>query len=328
MRLTSARRTKLRAVAALGALLAIAACSNATKSSDQSPTFAADTPPATEAQVLAAVKEAQTDTTLPASISPDQLTKIANGDISLWGIDGCNPRYETSSLDDITPCTVGTPTGAHTMVVIGDSNALMWAKGLDLIGKRQGWRIVVLGKDNCGPAALTYYQYQLGRDLTECDTWQKWRMDQINTIKPAAVLLIGWYGANTGPNRPLTPEIWRDALIKTIEEISPGIKTALLANTPHVTVNPGDCLAKHLTDISKCAEEASAVVPTDANNAIEQAAAATKSDYVDVTPWFCDTTCPAAIAGYAPYAGKYHITHDYAMYLSGVLADALRPVMT
>jgi hypothetical protein len=96
------------------------------------------------------------------------------------------------------------------MVVIGDSNAFMWYQGLDFIGKRQNWRIVVLGKDNCGPATMTYYQWQLKRDLTECNTWQKWRMDQVRTLNPEVVLLSGWYDGDrgiAGPDRPFTPDM-------------------------------------------------------------------------------------------------------------------------
>jgi hypothetical protein len=241
---------------------------------------------------------------------------------------GCNPEVQATSLDDITPCTVGTPTGAHTMVVIGDSNAMMWYQGLDLLGKETGWRIIVLAKDNCGPAALFYYYNPLKRDFPECDAWQKWRMDQINTIKLAVVLLAGWVGGNTGPRRRLTPDIWRDGLIKTIEEFPPGTKSALLANQPHIKVQPQECLAQHMTDISTCAEEASNIVPTEESGAIQQAATATNSNYVDITPWFCDQTCPQVIAGNIVYAGLYHITNDYAKYVSGVLADALHAVMT
>jgi hypothetical protein len=97
---------------------------------------------------------------------------------------------------------------------------------------------------------------------------------------------------------------------------------------PHISKPPGECLVEHLSDISKCAEKASDIVPTYANDAIKQAAAATNSLYIDVTRWFCDQTCPTVIAGIIAYCGIYHITHDYGRYLSAVLAEALRHVMS
>jgi hypothetical protein len=203
----------------------------------------------------------------------------------------------------------------------------MWSQGLDLVGKRNNWKIYVLGKNNCGPAALTYYQYQLKRDLVECDAWQNWRMDQIRQLKPAAVVLIGWYGNNTGPGRPFSPQVWRDGLIKTVEQLPPGTKPVLINNQPHITINPGECLARNSDAVNKCAEKASDVVPTEANAAIQQAAEMTSGAYVDVTPWFCAETCPLVIADVVPYSGKYHINNDYGRYLSGVLADVLRPAM-
>jgi hypothetical protein len=317
-----------RVAASVAVVLAIAGCGQS-GSEGQPPRLDLDSTPATEVQVLAAVKEAETATTLPSWITPDQLVKTAEDDWSLWVLPGCDPKYETTSLQDISPCTVGALNGAHTMVVIGDSNAFMWYGGLDFLGKRHNWRIVVLGKDNCGPAAMTYYQWQLKRDLTECDIWQTWRMDQIARIKPEVVLLSGWYdGGQAGPDRPLTPENWRDGLIKTINEMPPGTKTVLLGNIPHISKSPGECLAEHTAEISKCAEKVSDIVQVDSNRAIEQSAAATHSLYVDLTPWFCNQMCPLVIAGIIAYSGIYHITHDYARYLSGVLAEAMRPVMT
>ena len=318
-------------------MMMVALTSCALPNSSSSETSAADASGAESAPppapvpldaVLAAVKTAQTATQLPTSVTPAILSKVQRSDISLWGMADCNPEYGTTSLDDLEPCTVGDPDGAKTLVVIGDSQALQWSGSLDWVGKRNGWKVVVLGKDNCGPATLTYYQYQLKRDFTECDEWQKWRMAQIAELKPAAVLMIGWYGGNTGPDRPFGPDIWRDALIATVKQLPPGVKAALLTNQPHITLNPGDCLARNTNDIQKCNEPASAVIDAEGTAAFRAAADATQSTLIDVTPWFCgDQSCPVVVDPNVVYSGKYHITHDYGHFLSGVVSDALQPAM-
>ncbi|WP_155944097.1 SGNH hydrolase domain-containing protein [Mycobacterium sp. 360MFTsu5.1] len=316
-------------IAFFAVIIAIAGCGHPGGNGEK-PALEFDSVPATEAQVIAAVKEAETSKHLPAWITPNELVKSAEDDSSLWALPDCNPDYEVSSLTDINPCTVGAPAGAHTMVVIGDSNASMWARGLDYVGRRTDWRIIVLAKDNCGPATMTYYQWQLKRDLTECNAWQQWRMDQIKSLKPDMVVLSGWYDGDkgiAGPTRTFTPEMWRDALVATVQQIPSDAKTVLLGDIPHITEPAGECLAQNSGDISRCAQKASDVVPVYANDALRDAAAATGALYVDVTRWFCAQTCPAVIAGVVAYAGIYHTTHDYARYLSGVLEGALRPAM-
>lgn len=322
------RNTPLR-TAIVAMVIALAGCGHPGDSAKK-PALEFDSVPATEAQVIAAVKDAEAAKELPAWITPEQLVESAEDDSSLWALPDCNPDYEVSSLADIKPCTVGAGASAHTMVVIGDSNASMWARGLDYVGRRTGWRIVVLAKDNCGPATMTYYQWQLKRDLTECDAWQQWRMDQIKALKPDVVVLSGWYDGDkgiAGPERTFTPEMWRDALVATVQQLPPGIKTVLLGDIPHITKPAGECLARNSDNISRCAQKASDVVPAYANDALRDAAAATGALYVDVTRWFCGQTCPVVIAGVVAYAGIYHTTHDYARYLSGVLEGALRPAM-
>ena len=326
---SSAQGWASRFVTFIALLTMIAGCGHSgTVAKPPSLTF--DSVPATEAQVSAAVKDAETAKGLPSWITPEQLVKSAEDDSGLWALPDCNPDYEVSSLPDIKPCTLGAVSGAHTMVVLGDSNASMWAPGLDFVGRRTGWRIILLAKDNCGPATMTYYQWQLKRDLTECNAWQQWRMDQVRSLKPDVVLLAGWYDGDkgiAGPDRTLTPDMWRDALVDTIHQVPPGIRTVLLGNIPHITKPAGECLAQNSGDISRCAEKADDVVPAYANNALKDAAAAAGALYVDVTRWFCAQTCPVVIAGVVAYSGIYHTTHDYARYLSGVLQVALKPAM-
>lgn len=323
------RGLALRIVISIALVTMIAGCGRS-GSAARPPSVTIDSIPATDSQVTAAVKEAEIAKDIPPWITPEQLVKSAEDDSSLWAVPGCNPDYEVSALADIKPCTLGAVTGTRTMVVLGDSNASMWARGLDFVGRRTGWRIIVLAKDNCGPATMTYYQWQLKRDLTECNDWQRWRMDQVRSLKPDVVLLAGWYDGDkgiAGPDRTFTPEMWRDALVDTIHQVPPGVRTVLFGDIPHITKPAGECLAQNSGNISHCAEKAGDVVPAYANDALKAAAAATGALYIDVTRWFCAQTCPVVIEGIVAYSGIYHTTHDYARYLSGVLAAALQTAM-
>ena len=279
-----------------------------------------------QTEVLRAVQAATTLRDLPADIDNDELLAASGDYTAQWSIEGCEPALEVSRLDDIGPCTFGDTTSDRTMVLIGDSAASMWHRALDLIGKRTGWRLITLAKSNCGPASLTYYQWQLGRAYTECDDWQDWRMRIIDQEKAEIVVMTGWYdGGNQGPGRDTTPEIWRDALVKTVNELPEGTKAFILGSIPRPSEGPSECAAENPTDLTRCAEPAAEAVPTQAG--WSGAAELTGQTYVHVDPWFCTEVCPAVIADQLVYAGRYHVTAQYAGYLSGSIEEIMAPAL-
>src|SRR5690349_13482579 len=117
----------------------------------------APAPAVPRAEVRKAVQAGAELKDLPANITPDELLAASGDYAEQWSIEGCEPELAQTRLDDIGPCTLGDPAGERTMVLIGDSAASMWHGALDLIGQRNGWRVLALTKSNCGPAALTYY---------------------------------------------------------------------------------------------------------------------------------------------------------------------------
>lgn len=278
-------------------------------------------------EVLAAVQAAATLRELPPTITNDALLAASGDYTDQWAVEGCEPALDVSRLHDLTSCTLGDTAGERTMVVIGDSAAAMWHGAFDLIGKRNGWRVLMLTKSNCGPAALTYYQYQLERAYTECDDWQDWRMETIAAENAEIVVMAGNYdGGNQGPDRHTTPEIWRDGLVKTIEQLPEGANAVLVGNIPLPPKSPSDCVASNPGDLTRCAAPAAEVLADQAP--WSEAAAQTGQTYVDVDPWFCTEVCPAVIADQLVYAGRYHIAGQYAQYLSGAIEEAMAPALT
>lgn len=279
-----------------------------------------------QAEVLEAVQTATGLRDVPTTITNDELL-AASGDYSdQWSIEGCEPTLEETRLDDIGPCTLGDITSERTMVVIGDSAASMWHTAFDFIGKRSGWRVIVLTKSNCGPASLTYYQWQLERAYTECDDWQNWRRETIAQEKAEIVVMAGWYdGGNQGPGTDTSPEIWRDALAKTIRELPVGTKAFMLGNIPRPSESPSECVANNLTDLTRCAAPADDALPTSAG--WSDAADLTGQTFINVDPWFCTEVCPAVIADQLVYSGRYHVTTQFAGYLSGSIEEIMAPAL-
>ena len=327
MAILSAAKTV--AGAAMCAALLVTGCQAVPDQPGTNPQSAPATPVPSavpQAEVLAAVAAAAGLRDLPATITAEELLAASGDYAEQWSLQDCDPTLQQSRLDDLGPCTLGDTTSARTMVLLGDSAASMWHSAFDLIGERAGWRVIVLAKSNCGPAALTYYQWQLERPYTECDDWQDWRMDVIDQQKAEIVVMTGFFdGGNQGPDKDTTPEIWRDALVQTIRELPVGTRTFTIGNIARPSQSPSECVADNPSDLTRCAEPAVDVLP--AQDPWAQAAELTGQTYINIDPWFCTDVCPAVIAERLVYSGKYHVTRQYAEYLSGSMAEVMAPAL-
>lgn len=319
---------------AVGCLVVIGtACAGGMSADSETKTTAADTRapiPArvSEADVLEAVRTATTATELPEAITPAVLVPLANNGDAGWAIGGgCQPGREATSLPSLAPCTFGASDYTRTLMLIGDSHAAMWQPAFDLIGRRLGWRVIVLTKGNCGPADLEYYLREERRTFTECRQWRQWRLETIRRIKPAVVVTAGFSGDVQGPGKPTTAAIWQAAMERTVEAMPAGTRTVFLADQPHLSEFGPECLAKNPDNLLACADPVDEAVPVTFNEALEAAARRTGATYVDVIPWFCLEICPYAIADVSAYVGSGHVNKPYAARLSGVIEDAMRPVI-
>jgi hypothetical protein len=96
---------------------------------------------------------------------------------------------------------------------------------------------------------------------------------------------------------------------------------------------PTDCLSAHANDVHACDTLRSGAIDEsglpagafdDHNRREQQVVEQNGARYVSVTSWFCtDTVCPAVIGGLAVYRDAFHISPNYAYWLSGALATAM-----
>jgi hypothetical protein len=87
-------------------------------------------------------------------------------------------------------------------------------------------------------------------------------------------------------------------------------------------VDASQCLSLHADDVQQCSSPPSAVVLSH-DAAERQAADRAGARYIDVTPWFCSSTCSDVIGRYEPYWDRFHLTRDYSIALERVLGNAL-----
>ena len=274
--------------------------------------------PGTDAEIAGLVASSHEIQHLPADLAPPLLD--AGHD---WGAphNRCQPNVRQTT---VPACVFGDPSGSHTMVLYGDSHALMWFQAMDDIATQAHWRLVIFGKGYCMankyPPGSTPGLNAINRT---CLRWQRYVYRRIKKLDPNLVIVTQEY--QNGPNRkPYTPAQWQAALQATFTHIGGRhTKFIVLGDIPNLGLSPPDCLAEHPDQVQQC----SAPVPAFAqpyNQAERRAVTAVKGRYIDVTPWFCAATCSSVIGHFEVYLDQLHVTESYSLFLRDALAQQLQ----
>ena len=283
---------------------------------------------ATNDQVLAAVAAAQ-QTQVLSDAAAKQLAALSQGNVQ-DGPEHCFDERKTAAPIPDTmfgECAYGDPKGTKQMVLYGDSRAPMWAATLERVAAITGWQVRVFAKGGCPVADLQYQNNETHAPDPHCDTFRSAVADEIHKLHPQLVVTASHAGHKLANGHWPTTSQWQDAWVSTIQKLAqPDTRVAILGAIPNWDNNDAQCLAAHTRDVQACSTElANAVSPYfDAEKA---AAAAAGAQYVDTVPWVCAEKCQPVIADNIVYYNPYHFTKKYADYLSGAVAEALKPSM-
>jgi peptidoglycan/LPS O-acetylase OafA/YrhL len=272
-------------------------------------------------RLLALVAEAQDIQNIPSNLVPpfSQVVTKPHSELGFPAVStGCRP---TTSQSRVPACVFGDRIGARTVVLYGDSHAGMWFEALNDIAKHAHWRLVVLFKPACLASPLPTHALGTTGEWVACDQWQHFALDHINQIDPD-LLIVSQASYYTNPEGiRYTPTQWQRGVELLLARVTaPKTAKVVLGNIP--SSEGPDCLARHTADVQACASSPrSALSPY--NDAEKRAAKRDQARYVDVTPWFCTTTCSAIIGSYDVYLPGGHVSSAYSRFLEGVLAATL-----
>jgi hypothetical protein len=279
---------------------------------------------ATTAQVLDAVKAAQSTSSLPDSVAAS-LTKA--DDAGPAGGFECKPADNPAAGKVFGQCAFGDKDGTKTMVVYGDSRAGMWAVSLAGVAAKNGWKLRAFGLAGCPVAELQFLSSTTKAPNTDCDAFHASAVAAIQALHPNLVIATSNSDQLLADGSKPTPERWQEGLASTFSKLAlPGARLAMIGNMPTWANNGVRCLAAHVTAVQECSVPSADAIPNnlDAEKAATSAAGVL---YVPTVQWVCADRCEPVIADTGVYANQYHFTHSYAVYLTGALAEALQPAL-
>ena len=270
------------------------------------------------AQVHAAVLRGVATQQVPANIQPP-LTS-ARGDEATPFYDGCFDGFTTTAVN---PCNYGDTASSKTMVLFGDSHALMWFPAFDDIAKQQGWRLVAAAKATCPPIDISVFSPDLDQWYTQCTQWRQAVVARIQQLRPAVVVL-GFsreYGI-TDDHVVVDGPAWMSGLSQMVTTLkATGAQVVVMGDVPYPQQEVSTCLATHLSDAAACLTPRAAPhynVPGIAQE--RQVVTAAGASYIDTDPWFCaPTVCAVTVEDMIVYRDTNHLTATYARWLTPVI---------
>ncbi len=285
------------------------------------PSLAADVAtPGTASQISALVSASTKQTVL----SGDQLSRVVASAADLVEY---HDAHGMSGCSTVTSCVLGDPSANQTVVLFGDSHALMWAPPLDALGKAHSFKVVLLWLGRCPVASLRVFAPKYSFPKL-CDAFRSVELQRIVALKPALIVLAELTSgvAKPGGGTYTSAKEWSSALVTSLTTLKQAkAPLVILEDGPTFKLSVPVCLSQHPRAVQRCAQRQNG---SPLYLAERSAAALTGVTSVPTRKWLCAATCSPVIGSFLPYQDTNHLTATYSRFLTTVLGDALVPLIS
>lgn len=280
-------------------------------------------PSAGSAKQVAALVKASSQITALSSKVAAQVAGSANDNMAVLDPttkDGC-PK--------LTSCVFGDTTSKKTFVVMGDSHAQMWMPAFNRIGKAKKLKVILLFLASCPAASVSVWTPAYGA-YPACTAARSTWISDLDELQPLTIVLTDRTSGifNAATDGSFTPSEWQAGMETTLRDLAPShAHLVILGDIVAMDAAPAQCLAAYPTHVQTCSVPNPNPMHPGLQAAEMAAATAEHALYVNPIKWLCTTTCSEVIGSYIAYYDAYHLSCEYAAYLSGVLQSALKKVL-
>ncbi len=217
---------------------------------------------------------------------------------------GCHQNQDDSA---VLHCVLGDPDGTVTVAVIGSSHAVSWLPAVDLLGRKNGWKVISITKSACNFHDTT---------PESCNAWQ----DNVLTFlkdNPVKIAIIAEQ-VNVDPSPEQIALVARR--LRAMTDL--GITIVALRPTPRLPEDPGDCIPDQLERCEVARAEAEPL-----NIFVPSAEGIDGVHLVDLSNGVCGPqTCGAVVGNLVVFRDKHHLTATFAQALAPYLERELAQI--
>ena len=255
---------------------------------------------------------------LPADVQPP-IEKAATDRERPWK-DGCL-AFESRTVP--RNCLYGASDGKFTVALVGDSHLSHFFPAFEAAAKENGWRLRTYLKTNCPFVDMRVRSIVLGREYTECATWNNRVVARINETPPDLVVVAMYV---IRPIRRADNKTSRkaQALARMIGKLNSQV--VILADSPVSRVDVPVCLDNNRSDIRPCATSRSTALR--GHDTVERAAAdIAKVRLIDLARDICVADpCPAVVNKMIVFRDFHHLTATFTRSLGPKVARLIKRV--
>lgn len=240
---------------------------------------------------------------VPENIPPIPAAAYLSRDKSEVYESGCHQNLESS---EVSSCVLGEESADFEVAVVGSSHSVNWLPAIDLLGQRNGWRVVSLTKSACG-------FHQLGS--RSCQQWHE-NLKSYLIANPPDLVIVG-ESVDKGEHQEHLERV--SSRLEFIARM--GVPILGISPTPKIEKSPGDCLPDRVADCESPRNEALR------ENAFEVAQRRLSNvDVIDMSDGICgEETCGVVVGNLVTLRDRHHLTATYsralAPYLEKRIAD-------
>lgn len=216
---------------------------------------------------------------------------------------------------EVLACERGDTASDRTVMLVGDSHAMMWHPAFVAAADKDGFRLITATKQSCQPWDIPLYSVKAGRAYTECEQWRSALLDYVAAEKPDLVVMTGAHTARyideSGDDvDPSSPEVAAavDRTLRAFDAVAP---TVLLEDIVLAPRPPDRCLAE-----AEQADDCDFVGRPDAPGRVSVRAGGEAAGVPIVDPYehMCvDGLCRVVTEdGIVVYRDSAHLTNTYA----------------
>jgi hypothetical protein len=269
---------------------------------------------------------------LPSSPKPSLSVLTSNGDSGSQSLSQSACGYITTGAwrEQIAHCYFGDTTSKITVALVGDSRASMYLDTFASLGKLEHFKVLFIAKDGC-PSPLGNYMTNNDGKLGDavwiaCSNFHSFVISNLMKITPKVIIVSSNTEIDlTNPVHEAAGHEIQADMTAFLSKLPTTSRIIVLGGFPQPASasNPTLCISRNPSNLTSCAFIPSAVTRAH-NAAFASAATAAGGVFVNQTPWFCTSTCPAIIGRYIPYTiDAYHANGTYLNFLTGVLWSSI-----
>lgn len=234
-------------------------------------------------------------------------------------------------------CLFGDQESTTSIVIIGDSHAMMFTPAFRRVATSEGWRVATLYKGGCPPVlgvrTLGQYVVDEGRS---CAQWRRQAFRWLRDHPPDLVVVVhlDGYALVRRDGGRMTDrqrlETWRQGMRTTLTAMPLRSEVLVLGDTPKNREHPVRCLRRHPDDMSACVSRRTPPRRRLVEGTIRKVTIAHGAKHQRMYGKVCTyEPCPLVQGKVLMYRDRSHLTRTFAAQLTPsvrmLFREALRP---